>query len=344
VGVFVQELKQPSIKSSPQVTTDAGPQQPDREVMMLGEDWREAYIDFIWDQRLPAGMDARSIEAARVIRRSKGFVLVDIKLYRCSARSDILMKCVTKEDGYDILREIYEGVCGNHAASRTLVGKAYRAGFWWPTAVSDAEDLVRRCQNCQFFGKQSHVPTHSLITIPPSWSFACWSLDMIGPFTTAPGGLTHVLVAIDKFTKWIEYKPIAKLTPDRVVDFISNILHGFGFPNTIITDLGSNFTTNQFWEFCENVCIEIKYVSVAHPRANGQVERANGMIIDGLKKRLYEENSKKGGKWIHELPHVIWGLRTPPSKATGQTPFFLVYGSEAILPADIMWKSLRVEM
>jgi hypothetical protein len=80
-GVFVQELKQPSIKSSPQVTTDAGLQQPDREVMMLGEDWREAYINFIRDQRLPAGMDARSTEAARVMRRSKGFVLVNSKLY-----------------------------------------------------------------------------------------------------------------------------------------------------------------------------------------------------------------------------------------------------------------------
>jgi ribonuclease HI len=67
-GVFVQELKQPSIKSSPPVTTDAGPQQPDREVMMLGEDWREAFIDFIRDQRLPAGMDARSAEAARVMQ------------------------------------------------------------------------------------------------------------------------------------------------------------------------------------------------------------------------------------------------------------------------------------
>jgi hypothetical protein len=167
---------------------------------------------------------------------------------------------------------------------------------------------------------------------------------MIGPFTTALGGFTHTLVAIDKFTKWIEYKPITKLTLDRVVDFISDIPHRFGFLNTIITNLGSNFIANQFWEFCENACIKVKYVSVAHPRANGQVERANGMIIEGLKKRLYVENSKKGGKWIHELPHIIWGLRTQPSKATGQTPFFLVYSSEAILPAEIMWKSPRVEM
>jgi ribonuclease HI len=68
VRVFIQELTQPSIKPSHQVTTDAGLQQPDREVMMLGEVWTEAYIDFIRDQRLPAGMDARSAEAAHVMR------------------------------------------------------------------------------------------------------------------------------------------------------------------------------------------------------------------------------------------------------------------------------------
>jgi hypothetical protein len=113
-------------------------------------------------------MDPKSADAARIMRWSKGFVLVADRLYRRGARSVMPMKCVTTEEGQDILREIHEGVCGNHAASRTLVNKAYRAGFWWPTTVADAEDLVRRCQNCQFFGKQSHVPAHNLITIPPS--------------------------------------------------------------------------------------------------------------------------------------------------------------------------------
>jgi hypothetical protein len=89
--------------------------------MVLREDWREAFIDFIRDQKLPAGIDTRSAEAARVMHRSKGFVLVDSKLYRRGARSGVLIKCVTKEEGYNILREIHEGVCGNHAASRTLV-------------------------------------------------------------------------------------------------------------------------------------------------------------------------------------------------------------------------------
>ena len=79
------------------------------------------------------------------------------------------MKCVTLEEGKDILREINEGVCGNHAASRTLDGKANRSGFFWPKAISDAEDFVKTYPGSQFFGKQAHVPAHNLITIPPSW-------------------------------------------------------------------------------------------------------------------------------------------------------------------------------
>jgi hypothetical protein len=85
-GVFVQELKYPSIKFSPQITTDTNPQKSDREVLMLGEGR---------DQRLPAGMCAKSVEAARVMCRSKGFVLVDNKLYRHCAHSGVLMKCIT---------------------------------------------------------------------------------------------------------------------------------------------------------------------------------------------------------------------------------------------------------
>jgi hypothetical protein len=94
---------------------------------------------------------------------------------------------------------------------------------------------------------------------------------MIGPLTSALGDFTRVLVAINKFTKWIEFKPITTFSTDQVVTFICDILHHFGFPNTIITDLGSNFHSHQFWDFYERSSIEVKYVSVAHPRGNGQV-------------------------------------------------------------------------
>ena len=150
-------------------------------------------------------------------------------------------------------------------------------------------------------------------------------------------------MVVDKLIKWIEHNPIVTISSDRAVDFISDIIHRFDFPHTIITDLGSNFISQSFWNFCDNSSIEIKYASVAHPRANGQVECINGLILDGLKKRISDANSKKGSKWIQELPHVVWRLRTQSRKATGQSPFLFTYGSEAILPADIMWKSPRIE-
>jgi hypothetical protein len=78
----------------------------------------------------------------------------------------------------------------------------------------------------------------------------------------------------------------------------------------ISTHISSGISTNA-------APFEVKYVSFARPRANGQVEHANSLILDGLKKRLHNANSKKGGKWINEIPSVVWGLLTQPSKATG---------------------------
>ena len=94
---------------------------------------------------------------------------------------------------------------------------------------------------------------------------------MIGPFNNALGGFLWVYVTIDKFSKWIEYKPLVQSTTKKAAELFNDIIHRFGISNSIITDLGSTFTGNDFWDFYEDRCISVKYVSVAHPRANGQV-------------------------------------------------------------------------
>jgi hypothetical protein len=168
--------------------------------------------------------------AEQLIRRAKSYVLVGDKIYRRGASSGVLMKCVPREEGKGILEEIHKGVCGNHASSRTLISKAFRRAFYWPTALGDAEELVRRCQGCQYFAKQQHVPTYKLVTIPPTWPFARWGLNMIGPLPTAPGGFNRVLVAIDKFTKWIEVKPVTCPKADRVLNFLMNSYIATDYP------------------------------------------------------------------------------------------------------------------
>ena len=158
---------------------------------------------------------------------------------------------------------------------------------------------------------------------------------MIGPFKPAPGGFRYVYVTIDKFSKWIEYKPLVSATAKKAVELFEDIVHRFGLPNGIITDLGTTFTGHHFWDFCEDRCISVKYVSIAHLRVNGQVERANDMILDALKKRLYQTEEKHLGRWLKRLPAVVWGVHTQASHNTGVSPYFLVYGSKAILPAGI---------
>jgi transposase InsO family protein len=127
------------------------------------------------------------------------------------------------------------------------------------------------------------------------------------------------------------------------VAFFTNIIHRFGVPNSIITDNGTQFTGKRFLDFSEDHRIRVDWAAVAHPMTNGQVERTNDMILQGLKPRIYNDLNKFGKRWIKELPSMVWSLRTTPSWATGFTLFFLVYEAEAILPTDLEYGSLRTK-
>ena len=78
------------------------------------------------------------------------------------------------------------------------------------------------------------------------------------------------------------------------------------------------------------------YASVVHPQSNGQAERANDLILQGLKPRLMRDLKHAAGAWVTELPAVLWGLRTTPNRSTNRTPFFMVYGDEDVLPSDLL--------
>jgi transposase InsO family protein len=301
-------------------------------------DWRNKYIAWMDRGELPSDRS----EARHISRMAKSFTLIDGDLYK-RATSGVLQRCVPIPQGREHLRDIHAGVCGHHAAPRTLVGNVFRQGFYWPTAVADASEIVCTCEECQFYARKSNLPAHILQTIPVTWPFAVWGLDIVGPLRKAPGGYTHLLVAIDKFSKWVEVCPITNLRAEQAVTFFTDIIYRFGVPNSIITDNRSQFTGRKFLEFCDKFHICVDWAAVVHPQTNGQVERANDMILQGLKPRIFDRLNKSGQKWLQELPAVVWSLRTTPSRATGFTPFFLVYGAEAILPTDLEYGSPRVQ-
>jgi hypothetical protein len=155
--------------------------------------------------------------ADRIAHLAKRSTLIEGDLYRRGANS-VLIRCITREKGCELLVEVHRGQCRNHASSHMLVGKAFRHGFYWPIALQDAVELVKTCKACQFHTKQIHTPAQTLQMIPPLWPF--------------------LYVDIDKFTKWPEATPVVKINKQSAVKFIKSIICRFGVPNKFITNNG----------------------------------------------------------------------------------------------------------
>jgi transposase InsO family protein len=151
-----------------------------------------------------------------------------------------------------------------------------------------------------------------------------------------------MLVAVDKFTKWLEAAPVTTQDSIAAINFIKSIVFRFGVPHSIITDNGTNFTSKEFKSYCKSMGIKLKFTSVAYSKTNGQVEKANGLICNEIKKRLLAPLEKAKHAWVDELPSVLWSLRTTPNAATQETPFFLVHGAEAVLPVKITHEAPRI--
>ncbi|KAL0408262.1 UNVERIFIED_CONTAM: hypothetical protein Sradi_1760600 [Sesamum radiatum] len=167
----------------------------------------------------------------------------------------------------------------------------------------DAHELVKRCRACQ--ERVSH-PAALLQPLESPCPFDQWGLDLVGPFPQATGQRKFLIVA------WTFYE---------------------------VSDNGTQFSGNKLREWCKGLAIKQFFTSVSNPQANGQTEVTNRTILQHLKTRL---GSAKGA-WVDELPSVLWAYRTTPRTTTGESPFNLCYGTEAVAPAEIGELSWRVK-
>ena len=145
----------------------------------------------------------------------------------------------------------------------------FRQGFYWPTAIADAEHIVCTYKGCQYYAQQTHLLAQAHQTIHITWLFMVWGLDLVRPLKRAPGGYTHLLVTVDKFTKWIEARPISKIKSEQAMLFFLDIVHRFGVPNSIITDNGTLFIEKKFLQFGDEYHIHVDWATMVHPRTNG---------------------------------------------------------------------------
>ncbi|KAL5563203.1 hypothetical protein UlMin_032950 [Ulmus minor] len=297
--------------------------------------WMDPIVAYLRDGTLPQD----KFEARRLRYRSARYFLDKDKLRKRSFSSPSLT-CLNEDQAKYVLQEVHEGVCGNHSSGRALAHKVLRQGYYWPTIQADSLAFVQKCDKCQRFSTIPHQPPEELTPVSSPWPFAKWGIDLIGPLPTARGQLKYAVVAIDYYTKWVEAEALAKITEQNVTNFIwKHIIYRFGIPRELVSDHGTQFENERLRSTCRNLGITKIFSSPAHPKSNGQVEAVNKTIKYTLKKKL--EKSK--GAWVDELPLVLWSYRTSFRTTTGETPFSLAYGVDAVVPVELGIPTFRIE-
>jgi transposase InsO family protein len=140
----------------------------------------------------------------------------------------------------------------------------------------------------------------------------------------------------------MEVTPVVNITQKAAAKFLQSIIYRFSVPQRVLTDNGTQFKGAKFLRCCADFRIHHQSSSVAHPQTNGQVECTNGLLLQGMKTRIFHDLEAKCKNWHKESPSVLWTLRTNVSRATRATPFSLVYGAEVILPLEVYLESARV--
>jgi hypothetical protein len=233
--VIVEKLTKPSIKSVETL----------RETNLMIIDVAEQQPEIDWMSPIKAYLDNQLIlddnaEIERITRKSKMYHLIDGVLYKQGVNG-MMMKCISKDEGIQLLWTIHGGVRGAHSSWHSIVGKALRHGFYWPTAKDDAMKIITKCKECQFFQKQTMKHVNPLKPIDLSWPFAVWGIDIISVLSRAPGGFRFLFVGIDTFTKWMEATLVVNITQKAAVKFLQIIIYRFGVPKRVLTDNGTQF-------------------------------------------------------------------------------------------------------
>ncbi|XP_024634507.1 uncharacterized protein [Medicago truncatula] len=278
-----------------------------KEFLFLTEDfksWMGHIIRYLKDDQLPMEEE----QASKVKKRAIKFVVIAYQLFIRGFSSPHL-KCLAPQQAEYVIAEVDEGIAPSTSRSVTSVSDFLKAH-----------------------------PEYLSSVISP-WPFFKWGVDILGPFPLAQGQLKFLIVAVDYFTKWIEVELVATITADRIKKFYwKKIICNFGLPAVLVTDKGTQYASSSMANFCKEWGIKLNFTLVKHPQSNGQAESANKVILQGLKKRL--EAAK--GLWVEELPMVMWSYHTTPHSSTQETPFRIVYGSDAMIPIQVMEPSARV--
>ena len=217
---------------------------------------------------------------------------------------------------------------------RDKMFKLIQNRFYWPGMHEDVNSWVMACEQCR---KKKPFPPRNQRKLTPikcSYPFELIGMDIVGPFKTSKNGNRYILTLIDYFTNWVEAAPIKTQNAEDVADALCNlIITRHGCPSKILTDQGTQFTSALIARLCKKFMIQKLQTSAYHLQTNGKVERFHRFLKNALSLITKPDQTN----WDEMLDCCLFAHRITVNRTINETPFFLLYGRDAILPNDLIF-------
>ena len=251
-----------------------------------------------------------------------------------------LRRCVTTVDIPRVLYAYHTGMEGGHFAAEATVKKIRTAGYWWTTMIKDVYQYIQACQPCQHAGrprKKDHWPLTPIIPLAP---FAKWGIDFMGPIS--PLTKTHrnkyICMTTEYATKWVESRATRKDDAETAGRFFfEQVIMRFGPPQEVVSDRGKHFVNRIIYVIVHIYFIRHRLTTPYNPKANGSIERANGIVGKALAKLVEAHKTD----WDRKLYSATYAYNTTEKSTTGYSPFFLVYGQIPMNAIELFVKTSR---
>lgn len=317
------------------------------DVQHASQPWKNI-IAYLERKEVPASFD--SIAKRRLERDSADYQLLPVistskhphGLYYLPARPrrglssviPIIPRLVIPDTHFrrGLIQMFHDTPMGGHFGVKRTFRKLY-CQYYWPSLLKDVENHVAQCQECHREKvRRRTLSTPAGIIAPPTVPFELISIDFVGPLTTSEDA-RFVLVVIDHFTQWVIAIPTQGRTAAVVARaLVEEVFCRYGVPKRILSDRGSEFRSEMIQQIHQTLHVKQLFTSSNHPQCNGKVERTNAT----LKEIIFALHGEFKGQWIQSLQLATFAYNTSVSEVTLHTPFFLLYGREALTLGDII--------